>query len=167
MADLIFKNKQIILRTKIYNWRHATITFMVLFYLCVTSNRIIKVKTVKCCSVKTAVHYFDVMLTCMQYIEADDLEPATKDTQPVKYHEAWQQLCNCDGVLVPGGFGTRGIEGKILAAEWARTAKKPYLGMYAFIILFMFISDFCFMIVLHCVSSVRKFATYEHKHHCD
>jgi len=31
---------------------------------------------------------------------------------------------------VPGGFGTRGIEGKILAAEWARTAKKPYLGMF-------------------------------------
>ena len=68
-------------------------------------------------------------MTFIQYIEADDLEPATKDTHPVKYHEAWQQLCNCDGVLVPGGFGTRGIEGKILAAEWARTAKKPYLGM--------------------------------------
>lgn len=64
----------------------------------------------------------------MQYIEADDLEPATKDSNAVKYHEAWQQLCNCDGVLVPGGFGTRGIEGKILAAEWARTARKPYLG---------------------------------------
>jgi len=64
----------------------------------------------------------------LQYIEADDLELATKDTNPVGYHDAWQQLCSCDGVLVPGGFGTRGIEGKILAAEWARTAKKPYLG---------------------------------------
>jgi len=65
----------------------------------------------------------------MQCVEADDLELATKDTNAVKYHEAWQQLCDCDGVLVPGGFGTRGIEGKILAAEWARTAKKPYLGI--------------------------------------
>jgi len=72
---------------------------------------------------------FHMNLLCvMQYIEADDLEPATNDTHPVRYHEAWQQLCSCDGVLVPGGFGHRGIEGKILAAEWARTAKKPYLG---------------------------------------
>ena len=74
----------------------------------------------------------------MQYIEADDLEPATNDTHPVKYHEAWQQLCSCDGILVPGGFGTRGIEGKILAAEWARTAKKPYLGAH-FLLLFVYV----------------------------
>ena len=33
------------------------------------------------------------------------------------------------GVLVPGGFGTRGIEGKIAAAKWARENKKPYLGI--------------------------------------
>ena len=32
------------------------------------------------------------------------------------------------GVLVPGGFGTRGTDGKIAAAEWARTKKIPYLG---------------------------------------
>ena len=32
------------------------------------------------------------------------------------------------GVLVPGGFGSRGAEGKILAAKWARENKKPYLG---------------------------------------
>ena len=33
------------------------------------------------------------------------------------------------GVLVPGGFGTRGIEGKIAAAHWARTNDKPFLGI--------------------------------------
>lgn len=33
------------------------------------------------------------------------------------------------GILVPGGFGKRGTEGKIAAAEWARKMKKPYLGM--------------------------------------
>jgi hypothetical protein len=33
------------------------------------------------------------------------------------------------GILVPGGFGTRGTEGKILAAHWARTHKIPYLGI--------------------------------------
>ena len=38
---------------------------------------------------------------------------------------------NCfSGVLVPGGFGTRGVEGKILAAEWARKTKKPFLGKF-------------------------------------
>lgn len=33
------------------------------------------------------------------------------------------------GILVPGGFGSRGIEGKILAIEYARTHKIPYLGL--------------------------------------
>jgi CTP synthase len=35
----------------------------------------------------------------------------------------------CDGILVPGGFGSRGIEGKIKAIEVARTRKIPYLGI--------------------------------------
>lgn len=30
---------------------------------------------------------------------------------------------------MPGGFGTRGVEGKVLAAQYARTANKPYLGI--------------------------------------
>ena len=33
------------------------------------------------------------------------------------------------GILVPGGFGTRGTEGMILAANWARANNKPYLGI--------------------------------------
>ncbi len=33
------------------------------------------------------------------------------------------------GILVPGGFGSRGIEGKILAAQWARENKVPYYGL--------------------------------------
>ncbi|ACO46591.1 CTP synthase [Deinococcus deserti] len=39
------------------------------------------------------------------------------------------QLGNADGILVPGGFGIRGIEGKIKAAEYARTRGVPYLGI--------------------------------------
>ncbi|MEE3229081.1 MAG: CTP synthase (glutamine hydrolyzing), partial [Chloroflexota bacterium] len=35
----------------------------------------------------------------------------------------------CDGVIVPGGFGERGVEGKIIAAQWARTNKVPYFGL--------------------------------------
>jgi CTP synthase len=38
-------------------------------------------------------------------------------------------FAGCDGILVPGGFGLRGIEGMIRAAQYARTAKVPYLGI--------------------------------------
>jgi CTP synthase len=38
-------------------------------------------------------------------------------------------LAAVDGVLVPGGFGNRGIEGKILAAQYAREMRLPYLGI--------------------------------------
>jgi CTP synthase len=39
------------------------------------------------------------------------------------------QLSGVDGVVVPGGFGERGIEGKILAAQYARECSIPYLGL--------------------------------------
>jgi len=38
-------------------------------------------------------------------------------------------LRTADGVVVPGGFGSRGIEGKIFAARYARENKVPYLGL--------------------------------------
>ncbi|MEE9464778.1 MAG: gamma-glutamyl-gamma-aminobutyrate hydrolase family protein, partial [Candidatus Neomarinimicrobiota bacterium] len=38
-------------------------------------------------------------------------------------------LKNVDGILIPGGFGNRGIEGKILAARFARERKVPFLGI--------------------------------------
>jgi CTP synthase len=38
-------------------------------------------------------------------------------------------LKGADGILVPGGFGKRGVEGKILAAQYAREKKIPYLGL--------------------------------------
>ena len=40
-----------------------------------------------------------------------------------------RQLHNVDGILVPGGFGNRGTEGMILAAQYARVHKIPYLGI--------------------------------------
>lgn len=39
------------------------------------------------------------------------------------------QLKDVDGILVPGGFGGRGIEGKIMAARYARERKVPYFGI--------------------------------------
>ena len=38
-------------------------------------------------------------------------------------------LTEVDGIIVPGGFGNRGIEGKILVAQYAREQKLPYLGL--------------------------------------
>lgn len=38
-------------------------------------------------------------------------------------------LSDVDGIIVPGGFGNRGVEGMILSCEYARTKKLPYLGL--------------------------------------
>lgn len=65
----------------------------------------------------------------LKYIEAANLEKETKHADPVLYHEAWQQLCKSDGVIVPGGFGKRGMEGKIEACQWCRVTSKPFLGI--------------------------------------
>ena len=46
-----------------------------------------------------------------------------------KDRKTWNELKKCDGILVPGGFGIRGTEGKILAAQYAREKKIPYLGL--------------------------------------
>ena len=41
----------------------------------------------------------------------------------------WKKIHSAAGILVPGGFGERGIEGKILVAEFARKKKIPYFGL--------------------------------------
>ena len=42
---------------------------------------------------------------------------------------AWEKLCHADGILVPGGFGDRGVEGKIRAIAYARKHDIPFLGI--------------------------------------
>jgi len=54
----------------------------------------------------------------MIYIDSEEIENGNKDL-----------LRTVDGVLVPGGFGERGIEGKINAIEFARTENVPYFGI--------------------------------------
>ena len=49
--------------------------------------------------------------------------------RPGKRTKAGMLVNEADGILVPGGFGTRGIEGKIQAARYARENKVPYLGL--------------------------------------
>src|SRR5204863_8972133 len=47
----------------------------------------------------------------------------------LRRENARQRLIGADGILIPGGFGGRGIEGKILAAQVAREERIPYLGI--------------------------------------
>jgi CTP synthase len=51
------------------------------------------------------------------------------DSERVEGAEAIERLQKADGILVPGGFGGRGIEGKIRAAQIAREGRIPYLGI--------------------------------------
>ncbi|MET0576476.1 MAG: CTP synthase [Mesorhizobium sp.] len=53
------------------------------------------------------------------------------------------------GILVPGGFGERGSEGKILAAKFARERKVPYFGI-------------CFGMQMACIEAARSLAGVEH-----
>ncbi|MDP6562431.1 MAG: CTP synthase (glutamine hydrolyzing) [Candidatus Thalassarchaeum sp.] len=65
----------------------------------------------------------------IDWIESSDLDDEASEAKPDAHAEAWRQLKAADGILVPGGFGIRGIEGKIKAAEYARENGVPYLGV--------------------------------------
>ena len=68
------------------------------------------------------LRYAGAVLGCkvkIRWIEAPDLEDSGST----------DNLKGVDGVIVPGGFGKRGSEGKIMAAGWARENKIPYLGV--------------------------------------
>ena len=51
------------------------------------------------------------------------------DSERITAENAAAVLAGCDGILVPGGFGNRGIEGMVLAAQYARENNVPYLGI--------------------------------------
>jgi CTP synthase len=51
------------------------------------------------------------------------------DAEELQKKKGAQLLQGLDGILVPGGFGDRGTEGKIAAAKWARERKVPYYGL--------------------------------------
>ena len=51
------------------------------------------------------------------------------DSERLTGEEELAELAECDGILIPGGFGVRGIEGKIRAARFARERGVPYLGI--------------------------------------
>jgi len=65
----------------------------------------------------------------VDWVPSCDLEDSTAEETPDAYEKAWKSLKGADGVLVPGGFGDRGVQGKILAAKYARENNVPYLGI--------------------------------------
>lgn len=73
-------------------------------------------------SVREALYHAGVALhrdVKIRWIDSEDLER----------HRDLSLLEGLDGIVVPGGFGHRGIEGKIMAARYARENKIPYLGL--------------------------------------
>ncbi|CAN6444591.1 unnamed protein product [Victoria cruziana] len=65
----------------------------------------------------------------VEWIAATDLEDTIAKEDPDAFQAAWNVLKRADGILVPGGFGDRGVQGKVLAAKYARENKIPYLGI--------------------------------------
>ena len=58
-----------------------------------------------------------------------NLEIVWVDAETLRQEEITSRLESADGILVPGGFGIRGIEGKIMSACYAREHRVPYLGL--------------------------------------
>lgn len=68
------------------------------------------------------------------YIEASNLESENEESDSASnpsdsYAYNWELLRSCHGILVPGGYGIRGTEGKIAAIKYARENNIPYLGI--------------------------------------
>eukprot|EP01053_Blabericola_migrator_P000712 Blabericola_migrator_1__711@NODE_1177_length_5203_cov_152_764213_g800_i0_p1_GENE_NODE_1177_length_5203_cov_152_764213_g800_i0NODE_1177_length_5203_cov_152_764213_g800_i0_p1_ORF_typecomplete_len579_score85_38CTP_synth_N/PF06418_14/3_7e114GATase/PF00117_28/1_2e44Peptidase_C26/PF07722_13/7_5e09ArsA_ATPase/PF02374_15/0_16AAA_31/PF13614_6/0_19AAA_31/PF13614_6/8_8e03_NODE_1177_length_5203_cov_152_764213_g800_i025314267 len=65
----------------------------------------------------------------IQWVDAEHLVPEDSELCDAAALEQWQLLKSADGVLAPGGFGERGIEGKIIAARYCRENHVPYFGI--------------------------------------
>lgn len=73
-------------------------------------------------SVREALYHAGIVnnrLVEVEWIHSGDLEKG----------RGWELFDGLDGVVIPGGFGERGIEGKIMTARWARENGVPYLGL--------------------------------------
>lgn len=64
--------------------------------------------------------YHNKVKPIIEWIDAEKFESSPQSVQSLK---------NYNGIIVPGGFGSRGVEGKIKAIQFCRTNKIPYLGL--------------------------------------
>jgi CTP synthase len=92
-------------------------------------------------SVREAVNHAALSLGVeaeIKWVHSADLEK----------NKGWDEVKSADGIIVPGGFGSRGIEGKIQAAHYARENNVPYLGL-------------CLGMQLMCVEFARNILGHE------
>lgn len=90
---------------------------------------------VKVALVGKYVKLHDAYLSVIEALQHGGYENGVKvtihwvDSETVTAENTDQIFSGCDGMIIPGGFGSRGIEGKIIAAEYARKKNLPYLGI--------------------------------------
>jgi CTP synthase len=65
----------------------------------------------------------------IEWVDSERLEEGSEAQDPEGARRMREVLEGADGILIPGGFGGRGIEGKIVAAQIARERRIPYLGI--------------------------------------
>mmetsp|Transcript_24339 Transcript_24339/g.53153 ORF Transcript_24339/g.53153 Transcript_24339/m.53153 type:complete len:702 (-) Transcript_24339:362-2467(-) len=65
----------------------------------------------------------------IKWIDSTKLDVEYKAIDHAGHDEAWETLRSVDGIMVPGGFGIRAVEGKIAVAKFARENKIPFLGV--------------------------------------
>jgi CTP synthase len=94
-----------------------------------------RTKKVRIALVGKYVQLHDAYLSVAEALRHGGYENSTSvkikwiDSETLTEETLESTLSDCDGILVPGGFGNRGIEGKILAAKYARENNIPYLGI--------------------------------------
>ncbi|MFA5314166.1 MAG: CTP synthase, partial [Methanomassiliicoccales archaeon] len=100
------------------------------------ANRIINPsKTVKIALVGKYTHLGDSYISHMEAFHHAGAEAGAKvevifvDSEVVQQFGPTDDLKKADAILIPGGFGTRGIEGKIMTANYARLNNVPFLGV--------------------------------------
>jgi CTP synthase len=92
-------------------------------------------KTVRIAMAGKYTQLADAYLSVLEALEHAGTHHSTKvevewvDVETLESPETQKLLESCDGILVPGGFGVRGVEGKIRAARYARENGVPYLGI--------------------------------------
>ncbi|KAJ0299716.1 hypothetical protein COL516b_008832 [Colletotrichum fioriniae] len=75
----------------------------------------------------SAMHLRKKLNIC--WVDAEHLEIQAKSADQAQYHKAWHDVCTASGIIVPGGFGTRGTEGMMKVSKWARENGTPFLGV--------------------------------------
>lgn len=65
----------------------------------------------------------------VDWVDAETLEPPAQGKPADRHDTSWAVVRRANGILVPGGFGDRGVEGKIAAIAYARTSRTPFLGV--------------------------------------